>query len=139
VAEKSHYFPTPCTLYSVHLQPCEREGEGGTSSTDLKICLIKTWVTLKLSSKVYWKWHFLWKPLKQKSLLRVFARHFCFLKIFCFNHPGLIFSFLQKRLLNSQAVRIRVNPDFSAQIRTIKSQLFLATCCTSNLFSFPFL
>jgi hypothetical protein len=33
-------------------------GEGGCywTSTALKICFIKTWVTLKLSSKAHWKW-----------------------------------------------------------------------------------
>jgi hypothetical protein len=33
-------------------------GKEGASFTALKICLIKTWVTLKLSSKANWKWHF---------------------------------------------------------------------------------
>jgi hypothetical protein len=38
--------------------PVRGRGKGGARSTALKICLIKTWVTLKLSSKAYWKWHF---------------------------------------------------------------------------------
>jgi hypothetical protein len=33
---------------------------------------------------------------------------FDFLKIFCFNHPGLIFIFTKKGFLKNQAVRIRV-------------------------------
>jgi hypothetical protein len=33
-----------------------------------KICLIKTWVTHPLTSKAHWKWHFYWKPMKQKSI-----------------------------------------------------------------------
>jgi hypothetical protein len=71
-------------------------GRGGASSTALKICLIKMRITLKLSSKAYWKWYFYWKPLKQKSLLRFLRGVFDFLKIFCFNHPGLIFIFTKK-------------------------------------------
>jgi hypothetical protein len=33
-------------------------GKGDASSMALKICFIKTWVTLKWSSKACWKWHF---------------------------------------------------------------------------------
>jgi hypothetical protein len=88
----------------------ETASKGGCycSSMALKIYLIKTWVSLKLSSTAYWKWHFWWKPLKQKSLLRYFARHFWFLKNICFNYPRVILIFTKKAFLNSQAVRIRV-------------------------------
>jgi hypothetical protein len=69
----------PLLPHPLH-DPVRGRGKGGASSTALKICLIKTWVTLKWSSKAYWKWPFWWKPLKQKSLLRFFARHFLFQK-----------------------------------------------------------
>jgi hypothetical protein len=59
-------------------------------------------------TKAYWKWPFLWKPLKQKKSVKSFARHFWFLIIFCLRHPGLIFIFTKKGFLNIQAVRIRV-------------------------------
>jgi hypothetical protein len=64
--------PPPCTAL------WGGGGKGGARATALNICLIKTWVTHKLSSKAYWKWHFKWKPLKQKSLMRFFARYFWF-------------------------------------------------------------
>jgi hypothetical protein len=42
-AEKSHFYLTPCTAL----------GGGGAFSTALKICLNKTRVTLKLSTKAH--------------------------------------------------------------------------------------
>jgi hypothetical protein len=82
-------------------------GKGGASSTALKICLLKTWVTLKLSSKTYWKLHFKWKPMKQKSLLRFFLRHFWFLKNILLQPSRTCFHIYKKGFLNSQGVRIR--------------------------------
>jgi hypothetical protein len=67
----------PLLPHPLH-SPVRGKGKGGDSSMALKICLIKTWVTLKLSSKAYWKWHFYGKRLKLKSLFRYFARHFLF-------------------------------------------------------------
>jgi hypothetical protein len=45
-------------------------GEGDDFSAALKICFIKTHVTLKVSSKAHWNLRFYVKPIKQKSLLR---------------------------------------------------------------------
>jgi hypothetical protein len=52
------------------------EGEGDTCCAALKICLVKTWVTFKLSSKANGKLCFCVKPCKPNSLLRYFTRHF---------------------------------------------------------------
>jgi hypothetical protein len=57
-------------------QHCGGRGEGVASSAALKICLIKTQVTLQLSSKAHCNLRFYVKPLKQKSLLRYLALHF---------------------------------------------------------------
>jgi hypothetical protein len=47
----------PLLTHPLH-SPVGGRGKGGASSRAQKICLIKTWVTLKLSSKACWKWSF---------------------------------------------------------------------------------
>jgi hypothetical protein len=80
----------PLLPHPLH-SPVRGRGKGGASSTTLKICLIKTWVTLKLSSKAFWKLHFN-ENLWNKKVCKAFLRGICdFKQIFCFNHPGLIF------------------------------------------------
>jgi hypothetical protein len=47
----------PLLPHPLH-SPVSWRGKGDASSTALKICVIKMWVTLKLSSKAHRKWHF---------------------------------------------------------------------------------
>jgi hypothetical protein len=50
------------------------------------------------------------KTSETKKIVKIFCEAFLiFFLIFCFNHPGLIFIFIKKGFLNSQAVRIRAN------------------------------
>jgi hypothetical protein len=49
----------------------------------LKICLVKTWFTLTLSSKASWKWHFYVKPGNKKVCWDILQGIFDFFKIFC--------------------------------------------------------
>jgi hypothetical protein len=51
-------------------------GHGGASSGTLKICLVKTGVILKLSSKIT----SLLTTSETKKFLKIFSRHFLFLK-----------------------------------------------------------
>jgi hypothetical protein len=54
---KANGWKYPLLPYPLH-SPVGKRGKRGANSTALLICLIKTWVTLKLSSKAYWKWSF---------------------------------------------------------------------------------
>jgi hypothetical protein len=76
-----------------------------------KICLIKTQVILKLSSKAHWNLRFYVKPLKQISLLRYLARHFLFLKNNLSTASSTFYRSKKKGSFNSIAVRIRVKLD----------------------------
>jgi hypothetical protein len=56
---------------------------------------------------------FLMKTSGTKKVCSDFLQGFVdFQKIFCFNHPGLIFHLYKKGFLNSQSVRIRVKVIF---------------------------
>jgi hypothetical protein len=103
----------PLLPHPLH-SPVRGRGKRGASYTALKICLIKTWVTLKLSSKAYWKWHFKWKPLKLKSLLTSLARHFWLFKNILLKPSRTYFH--SKDFLNSQAVRISGKQIFLLQV-----------------------
>jgi hypothetical protein len=94
----------PLPLHS----PVRGRGKGVlNSSTALKICLIKTWVTLKLSQNI--KMTFLMKTSETKKF---FARHFWFKKNIWLQPSRTYFYFYKKGFLNSQAVRIRVKFKF---------------------------
>jgi hypothetical protein len=68
---------------------------------------------------------FLMKTSETKKLAYIFCEAFLiFFLIFCSNHPGLIL-ICKKRLLNSQAVRIRVKYQFL--LTTFTMQISLST------------
>jgi hypothetical protein len=72
-------------------------GEGGATSTALKICLIKHELH-KIIIKSILKMSFLIKTSETKKFFRIFARHLRFKKkkIFCLSHPGLILIFTKR-------------------------------------------
>jgi hypothetical protein len=84
-------------------QPSGGEEEGGAGSAVQKFCLIKMWITLKLSSNAHWKWCFSGNPLNQKVW-----KHFWFLKQKSVSVMQNLFRFSKWGSLNSIAVRIRV-------------------------------
>jgi hypothetical protein len=96
VAEKSHYYPTPCTL--VH-SPVRGRGKEGASSTALKICLIKRelhYLNYHQKPTRVLKITFLMKTSETKKFVKIFARHFRFFKNILLQPSRTYFHFYKK-------------------------------------------
>jgi hypothetical protein len=61
-------YPFPCTAL------WGERGEKGAFSAALKICLIKTWFTLTLSSKAHWKRRFYLNPWNKQKFAEIFKK-----------------------------------------------------------------
>jgi hypothetical protein len=99
-------------------------GGGGRLLRSLKICLIKTQFKLKLSSIEHWNLRFDVKLLKQKSLLRYFARHFWCFKNNLLTASSTYYRSKKKGSLNSLAVRIRFKVIVSQKCDIMKAWKF---------------